>query len=175
MNRHPTMRSVVVALMVPAMLSPLWAETPVATLTGRILAADAKSPVASAVVKVSRQAGKVVSSPPTRPDGSFTMSELSPGVYEVIVDTDEGLYKVASPLSIEAGKIHTVQLALQKDLEAQDLDDPAAGGGGGTGGGGDTALKVLIGIALVLGATTLVIAIDDDPDTTVIVVSPSGP
>jgi len=149
--RYAVVLSLVVAM--PAVMNPAWSATSApATLMGRVLGEDARTPVVGAVVKIQAgDDGDVLSSEPTGADGTFRLRELPPGEYDVVVETAEGAYKVHDNLSLEADTTRLVQVSIRKDATAA---ASASGGGGsasgGGGGGGARAAAPWIGFAAII-------------------------
>jgi hypothetical protein len=148
--RHTVVLALIVAM--PAVMNPAWSTTSSpATLMGRVLGEDARTPIAGAVVKIQVGDGAILSSEPTTVDGTFRLRDLAPGEYSVIVETSEGAYKVQNNLPLEADVTRLVQLSIRKDAAAAAAS--AGGGGvvsGGGGGGGARAYAPLIGFAALL-------------------------
>ena len=165
MTRQLLKHAVAVILIVamPAVMSPVWATGSTASVMGRVLGEDARTPVTGAVVKIQAGEGEVVASQPTTADGSFKIADLEPGAYAVTVETTAGAYKVGDALALEADTTRLVQMSLRKDAAAA-----TAGGGGGAvqggsgGGGGGSNTAPLIGIAIIIVVGLLASQTDDD-------------
>lgn len=115
MQQQPRARWISVGLLV-SLVCPwnlMWAG-PDTGIDGRVLAEDAKTPIAGAVVKLKHADGAIRAAEPTTDDGSFRLADLPPGEYSVTVETDEGLYVVSPSVVLEAGTPRTVQMALRK-------------------------------------------------------------
>jgi hypothetical protein len=159
MKRDPLARAVAcfLATTLPLIFSPAWAASPTAVLTGKILASDAATPVTGAVVNVGNPTGAVHSSAPSSEDGSFRLSDLPPGDYRITVETDEGYFAVVSPVTLEAGKVRSVEMALKKGpvTEPIEIVAPAASSMSDT-------RKVLVGFAALAATTIFVKAFEED-------------
>ncbi len=181
MTRQFLKPAVAVALIVamPAVMSPMWAADSTASLMGRVLGEDTRTPVPGAVVKIQANEGDgdVVASQPTTADGSFRIADLEPGDYAVTVETASGAYKVSDGLALEADTTRLIQMSLRKDAAAA-----ASGGGGGGGaaqgggGGGGSNAAPLIGFAILIVVGLLASRSDDtQPSGSSGSVSPSVP
>jgi len=163
--RHAIVLALVVAM--PAVMNPTWSTTSSqATLMGRVLGEDARTPVVGAVVKIqSGDDGDILSSRPTSVDGTFQLHDLPPGDYGVVVETNEGAYKVHDNLALEADTTRLVQVSIRKDATVA-----ASGGGGvatgGGGGGGARAAAPLIGFAVLIVVGLLGTGGDNDQQRT---------
>ena len=82
-----------------------------ATLKGRVLGADRKSPLPAAVVHAVASDGSVVSSAPTDARGKYLLSGLAPGTYLLAVSVDGGVYSLESPVGVTSAQTFTVDLA----------------------------------------------------------------
>jgi len=130
-------RSVSVKLLAVAVIAslqvlsvPVLAGPQTATLSGVILSTADNAPLPGARVFVGDPAtGRVVPSPATGDSGSFTVTGLSPGRYEIAVETGEGLYIVSTPVQLAPGAVQDVQIKVDPDAKADDDDDDPAGGG----------------------------------------------
>ncbi len=123
---QPTRRAastVLVASLVLSLLQvaapPLWAQTGAAgqgphsaSITGRVFGPDRVTPVAGAVVRAVRGDGaQVYSSLPTDEKGNFSLGNLSPGSYDIVVELPDGVYVVERTLSISEAKAYSLSLA----------------------------------------------------------------
>ena len=163
MNRDASHRimAVVVAVAVTVSLNPVWATAGKASLTGKILSENARTPFSGAVVQLTGPSDEVIKSDPTGPDGTFTLPDLAPGVYRCLISTEDGYFQVTTALKLEPGQSRSIQLALKKE------DQPITAGvgmatGGGGGGSGAGAYAPLIGIGVVLVTIGIANAISDD-------------
>jgi hypothetical protein len=165
MLRNLLRQAVVLALVVamPAVMNPAWSASSPATLMGRVLGEDARTPMVGAVVKIQAGDGDILSAEPTNQDGTFHLRDLTPGDYRVIVETDEGSYKFQDKLTLEADTTRLVQVSIRKDAAAAAVGGGGAGvASGGGGGGGARAAAPLIGFALIIVVGVLGTRTDDD-------------
>ena len=117
----------------------LWAQEGVtgqgphsATITGRVFGADRVTPIQGAVVRAVRGDGaQVYSSLPTDPKGNYSLSNLAPGSYDIVVELAEGVYVVERILSVSEAKAYSLSLAtvpaenVEKKVSA--VDKPVKG------------------------------------------------
>jgi len=157
-------RAVAVTLVVALsiVLNPGWAATGQASLVGRVLAEDARTPFVGAVLQLTGPSDKVIKSEPTGPDGQFALTDLPPGTYRCVVATEEGLYQITTSLALEAGQTRSIQLALKKESTVVAGVGSAQGGGGGI---SQEAQAALIGIGIVIGTLALAAVLESDPKT----------
>jgi hypothetical protein len=169
-------RSVSVKLLAVAVIAslqvlsvPVLAGPQTATLSGVIRSTADNAPLPGARVFVGDPAtGRVVPSPTTGDSGSFTVTDLSPGRYEIAVETGEGLYIVSTPVQLAPGAVQDVQIKVDPDAKADDDDDPAGGGvppsGTSVWNNPLTASLIVLGGAVVLGFL-VENATDDEDDS----------
>jgi Carboxypeptidase regulatory-like domain len=94
--------------------SPVKEEAPAkkgATLKGRVLAVDRKTPVSAAVVYAVSPDDSVISSQPSDAKGSFLLDALHPGTYRLAVESEGGLFILENPVGITSAQTFTVNLA----------------------------------------------------------------
>ena len=82
-----------------------------ATLKGRVLGADRKTPLPAAVVHAVSTDGTVVSSPPADVKGNYALEGLAPGTYTLAVSTEEGVFSLESPVGVTSAQTFRVDLA----------------------------------------------------------------
>jgi hypothetical protein len=152
--------AVVVAVAVVVALNPVWAAADRASLTGKILSEDARTPFSGAVVQLTGPSDEVLESEPTGADGAFTLSDLAPGVYRCLISTEDGYFQVTTALKLEPGQNRSIQLALKKEDQTIAAGVGTATGGGG--GSGAASYAPLIGIGVVLLTVGIANAISDD-------------
>lgn len=141
-----------------AVLNPAWAAAEPATFSGRVLGEDARTPLAGAVVRLTDSTDEhTAASKPSAEDGSFELTGLAPGIYRVVVETEQGLYQVTTSLRLEAGQDRSVHMALKTDREA--VAGMARGGGGAISG----PEKTLVGFGILLGTFAIAEALEDNP------------
>jgi len=91
------------------------------SISGRILLADKKAPVAGAIVKAAEiESKKIFESGPTAPNGSYEIAGLSKGNYDVAVQIGNGLYVVNKILNVQENESYALSLTLQEDPKAQE-------------------------------------------------------
>jgi len=103
-----------------------------ATIGGRVFASDRETPVSGAVVRAVRGDGaQVYSSLPTDEKGNFSLANLSPGSYDIVVELPDGIFVVERTLSISEAKAYSLSLAtvpaenVEKRISA--VDKPVKG------------------------------------------------
>ena len=141
--------SLVVALALataPTFAAPAPAPAP-ATLTGMVFAGDVKTPLAGATVVATDAAGVKSASLPTGADGTFAITSLSPGPTALALQTKDGSFAVATPVTRAPGATLGVRLALKADGGAPAEENKKKGGGGWTGGAIGAMTAVLVGFA----------------------------
>lgn len=152
----------VLAVALVSVLNPVWADATSASLAGRILSEDARTPLSGAVIQLTGPSDEVVKSDPTTAEGMFTLANLTPGVYRCVVETRDGMYQVTSSLRLEPGQSRSIQLALKKEQQPIAAGVGSATGGGAGGGGSASAYAPLIGIGVILGTLGLAAVLDSD-------------
>jgi len=159
-KRSTRLLSVLVAGAMVVVFNPVWAEATPASLAGRILSEDARTPLPGVVVHLTGPSNEVIKSDPTTEDGMFTMVELTPGTYRCLVETSEGMYQVTASLRLEPGQSRSIQLALKKEPQPIAAGVGSAAGGGA--GGGAVVYAPLIGIGVILGTLGLSSVLSSD-------------
>lgn len=163
--RHFIASTLAVAL-TAASLPALAAPAP-ATLTGTVYGDDVKTPLAGATVIVTDAGGAKMSSRPTAADGAFTIASIAPGRSGLVLETKDGSFAVATPVTLAPGETRGVHLAL-KGKAASGGTTAAKGSGAAWTAGTVTAMTaVLIGFV----AAAVVNTNDSNDDPT----SPSNP
>jgi carboxypeptidase family protein len=83
-----------------------------ASISGRVFGPDRTTPLSGAVVRAVRGEGaQVYSSLPTDEKGNFSMSNLAPGSYDLVVELPDGVFLVERTLSISEPKAYSLSLA----------------------------------------------------------------
>ncbi len=82
-----------------------------ATLQGRVLGSDRRTPVEGAVVYAVGPGGKVASSPPTGAKGKYVLSGLQPGTYVLAVSVEGNVFSLENPVGVTSARNFTVDLA----------------------------------------------------------------
>jgi hypothetical protein len=138
-----------------------------ASITGRVFGSDRTTPVQGAVVRAIRGNGaQVFSSMPSDERGDFTLANLPPGSYDIVVELSDGVYVVERTLSISEARVYSLSLAavpadnVEKHVEA--VDKPVKGyawtleGRGGKAGG---FWRTPGGIAIIAGGVVGLVAL----------------
>ena len=82
------------------------------SLQGRVFGADRVTPVSGAVVRAVKGDGvQVYSSLPTDEKGAYSISGISLGNYEIVVEVSDGVYLVEKPLALTEAKPYGLSLA----------------------------------------------------------------
>jgi Carboxypeptidase regulatory-like domain len=92
---------------------PAFAAPRTATLDGTVLAGEATTPLAGAVVIVTDASGTRIASIPTGRDGTFAIAAIPAGRVTLAVRTDGETYEVATPVQLAPGETRGVQVALK--------------------------------------------------------------
>ena len=93
---------------------PAFASPSSARLSGRILHAGSSSGVPNAIVKVAlRPDAKVYESARTDAKGSYSLSGLPMGTYDVAVQSTGGLYVSTAPVNLVAGEKRDLSLSIR--------------------------------------------------------------
>lgn len=83
-----------------------------AILQGRVFGPDRVTPVSGAVVRAVRGDGvQVYSSLPTDAKGSYTISNIALGSYDIVVEVADGIFVVEKTLGITEAKTYGLSLA----------------------------------------------------------------
>lgn len=83
-----------------------------ASLEGRVFGPDRATPVPGAVVRAIRGDGaQVYSSMPADEKGNYSIPNLKPGSYDLVVEVADGVYVVERTLSISEPKDYSLSLA----------------------------------------------------------------
>ncbi|MCI0658059.1 MAG: carboxypeptidase-like regulatory domain-containing protein [Acidobacteria bacterium] len=137
-----------------------------ASLEGRVFGPDRVTPVAGAVVRAVRGDGvQVYSSLPTDAKGNYSISHITLGSYDVVVEMPDGIYVVEKTLAISEAKPYGLSLATvpSENVEKRvpSIDKPVKGYAwtleGKTAGGG--FWKSPGGIAIIAGGAVALIAL----------------
>jgi hypothetical protein len=83
-----------------------------ASIEGRVFGPDRVTPLPGAVVRAVRGDGvQVYSSLPSDEKGNFSMSNVPPGSYDIVVEMPDGVFLVERTLSISEPKAYSLSLA----------------------------------------------------------------
>ena len=183
-------RAVSCLLIASLVLSLLWAAAPAvlaqegasgqgphsASISGRVYGADRVTPIQGAVVRAVRGDGaQVYSSIPTDEKGNFTLTNIVPGSYDIVVELPDGVFVVERTLSVSEPKAYSLSLAtvpaenVEKKVSA--VDKPVRGYAWTLEGKGPKAggfWRTPGGIAIIAGGVAglalLALSGDDDND-----------
>jgi hypothetical protein len=169
---RPTVASTLVVALTLATAPVFAAPTPApATLTGTVYAGDVKTPLAGATVVVTDAAGVKSASHPTGADGTFAITSLAPGAGALTLETKDGSFAVATPVTLAPGATLGVRVALKAEGDPPaDKKKKKGGGAGWTGGAIGAMTAVLVGFA-----AAAVVADDNKSNNDQPPVSPSTP
>ena len=83
-----------------------------ATISGRVFGVDRVTPIQGAVVRAVRGDGaQVYSSLPTDEKGNFSLTNIVPGSYDIVVELPDGVFVVERTLSVSEAKAYSLSLA----------------------------------------------------------------
>lgn len=97
--------------------APAFAAPAPAALTGTVFAGDIATPLAGATVVVTDVNGVKVASQPTGTDGAFSIAAVTPGRTALALETKDGSFAVATPVTLAPGETRGVHLALKAASE----------------------------------------------------------
>jgi len=138
--------SLIVALVVAT--SPAFAAPAPATLTGTVYADDVVTPLAGATVIVTDVNGVKLASQPTGADGAFTVGAVAPGRSALGIETKDGSFALATPVTLAPGETRGVYLALKANSNSTEEKKKKKKGGAYWSGGEIAAMTVvLVGFA----------------------------
>lgn len=121
--------SFLVALTIGTAGLPAFASSPSARLAGRILQTGSGTGVSGAVVKVAlRPDAKVYQSARTDAKGSYSLSGLPSGTYDVAVESSGGLYVSTASLNLVPGEKRDLSLSIRPESRRETkADEPTPG------------------------------------------------
>jgi hypothetical protein len=82
-----------------------------ASLHGKVVASDRKSPLPGAQVHAIAKDQTVFSSPPADSKGRYRLKGIPPGNYRLAISTEEGVFSLESDVGISSANDYTVDLA----------------------------------------------------------------
>ena len=135
--------SLIVAVVMAA--SPVFAAPASARLTGTVYANDVSTPLAGATVVVTDANGARLASQPTAADGTFTVNAVAPGRTALAIETKEGAFALATPVTLAPGETKGVYLALKASTDPNQEKEKKKGGAAWTGGEITAMTVVLVG------------------------------
>ena len=169
-NRLRECLAVALVAAVAATTAPAFAAPAPATLQGTVIAAAA-TPMVGVLVVVKDADGTRLASATTAADGSFKVDAVPAGVRTIGVETPQGAFDVATPITLAPGETKGVHLAVR---QASDNDDDKKKAAGAAPSGGSMAAMIvtIVGFAVMGG-----LAIDSmgDDDNESLPASPSNP
>ena len=122
MNRHgATQRILAICLILSlqAFLVPSFAGTATSSLTGRVVVAGAHSPIGTGKIHVGDpRTGKIATADLSR-EGTFTVSGLAAGTYEVAVETGGVMNVASNPILLGPDQNKAVQIAIDPKMAHQ--------------------------------------------------------
>ena len=127
MNRHgATQRILAICLILSlqAFLVPSFAGTATSSLTGRVVVAGAHSPIGTGKIHVGDpRTGKIATADLSR-EGTFTVSGLAAGTYEVAVETGGVMNVASNPILLGPDQNKAVQIAIDSRMAQTGNGDP---------------------------------------------------
>jgi len=154
MTANTLARRVLAAILLaalPAQALPALADTGCVAVSGRVITASDRSPMAGATVHLAcSDTAEIFSSVPTTADGRFILSELPKETCRIAVAFDGGLYPVEQPLSLSAGGNSLVTLAINPGSVAA-VHEPWVDGVGNVWNDPIKASLLVMGVAILLG------------------------
>jgi hypothetical protein len=137
--------ALVVAML--AMYAPALAAPAPATLTGTVYGDNVTAPLAGATVIVTDAQGTKLASLPTAANGGFTVGGVAPGTQNLAIETKDGLFAIATPITLAPGETKGVRLALKASGDSEEEKKKKGGGAGWTGGAKAAMIAVIVGFA----------------------------
>jgi hypothetical protein len=145
-NAHRfTASSLIVALVL--VTSPAFSAPAPATLTGTVYADDVVTPLVGATVVVTDVNGVKLASQPTAADGTFTVAAVAPGQTALALETKDGSFAVATPVTLAPGETKGVYLAMKASTAPKEEKKKKKGGAYMSGGEIAAMTVVLVGFA----------------------------
>jgi hypothetical protein len=168
---HRLVASTLIAALVVA-TAPAFAAPAPATLTGTVYGTDVVTPLPGATVVVTDVNGVKTASQPTGADGVFTIAAVAPGRTELALETKQGTFAVATPVTLAPGQTKGVHLALKASTTTATNDDDKKKKGGAAWTGGEIAALTVV---LVGAAAATWLAVDQANEDTAPPASPYTP
>ena len=170
----PSPKRLVASILVVSLsgfVAPAGAATGSATLTGTVLGADVRTPLAGVTVVVTDAAGQSLASAPTGADGTFTVSDLGAGTTRLALSTTDGSFAVATPVLLAPGQTRGVRVALK--AKAENDDDKKKGGAVPSDGGKGMGAMIAVLVGFVAAGAVAIGQSGDDGNNPA--ASPSNP
>ena len=122
MKKGPMQKMIVLCLSFSLLLTPFssyGAEAKGSILTGKIFGSDGTTPLSNAIVRAYHiESGKLYNSAPSDSSGSYTLSHLPYGYYDIAVETKEGLFVSTQAINIPPDTKIAVSFALTSFAES---------------------------------------------------------
>lgn len=132
-----------VGMTVPAIAAPP-ATPATATLTGTVFGESATAPLVGATIVVTDANGAKFTSQPTPASGAFTVAGVAAGRQSLAIETKDGSYAIATPITLAPGETRGVHLAL-KASSGDDKDKRKKSGTAWTSGAKAAMIAVIVG------------------------------
>jgi len=146
-NAHRFIASSLIAALV-LVTSPAFSAPAPATLTGTVYADDVVTPLVGATVIVTDINGTKLASQPTAADGTFKVTAVAPGRTSLALETKQGSFAVATPVTLAPGETRGVYLAMKASTPPAGKEKKNKKGGAAWPGGQIAAMTVvLVGFA----------------------------
>jgi hypothetical protein len=127
MNRHGATQRIFAACLIlslHAFLVPSFAGTATSSLTGRVVVAGAHSPIGTGKIHVGNpRTGQIATADLSR-EGTFTVSGLAAGTYEVAVETGGVMNVASNPVLLGPDQNKAVQIAVNTKMAQTGNGDP---------------------------------------------------
>jgi hypothetical protein len=146
-TRSKVVTSCLAVALVVATIQSYAAPTPdpaLARLTGTVYADDVKTPLAGATVVVTDANGAKFASQPTEADGAFTIAAVTPGRSALALETKQGTFAVATPVTLAPGEARGVRLALKAGGGSKGAKGTGTAGGAAMPAGAIAAMTAVI-------------------------------
>jgi hypothetical protein len=163
----------ILAVSLTGLVAPAGAATGAATLTGTVLSADVRTPLAGVTVVVTDASGRSLASTPTGPDGSFIVRDLGAGTTHVELTTEAGSFPIATPVVLAPGQTRGVRVALKAKAENDDDKKKKAGAVPPSDGGKGLGAMIAVLVGFVAAGAVAISQSGDDANNPA--ASPSNP
>jgi hypothetical protein len=137
--------SLVVALV--TLYAPAFAAPGTATLTGTVFGENVSSPLTGATVVVTDANGVKLASQPTSVTGAFTVAGVAPGRQSLAIETNDGSFAIATPITLAPGETRGVHLALKAAASDEKEKKKKKPAGYWTSGAKAAMIAVIVGFA----------------------------
>jgi len=127
MNRHGATQRIFAACLIlslQAFMVPSFAGTATSSLTGRVVVAGGHSPIGTGKIHVGDpRTGQIATADLSR-EGTFTVSGLAAGTYEVAVETGGVMNVASNPVLLGPDQNKAVQIAVNTKMAQTGNGDP---------------------------------------------------